>query len=134
MSNATQKHQKTYEVITASPRARREYNVGGKKIKFDRRGIAMVHDAGIAKELDAMAGGKKTSQTDELRVIPVDNWKSDPTNVHRYSFGAINLDAPYCKEEGCRRKPLFNEYCPKHRPQESIRDGRGESGEVRPNG
>lgn len=78
---------KGYEVIPATPGAdKKTYNVGGKELSFKGQGMMVVKDSGVAKELEAMHGGMRNSEGDELRVIPVGDIRSDPTGVHKYSF------------------------------------------------
>lgn len=83
-------HKKTFEVIPAKEGARNKtYKVGGKEFSFQGHNQMFVSDPAVAKDLDQLHGGKKNSESDELRVIEVNNMEREPG--HKYSFSLASL-------------------------------------------
>lgn len=89
----TGNYKTVYEVIPAKQHAAgKTYKVGGRELKFAKgTGAFYVKDAGLAKDLETKYGGTKKSASDDLRVIPVEYERKDPTGVHNYSFSLQHM-------------------------------------------
>lgn len=75
---------KKYEIIRNGHR-RRPIILDGKEYKLgDKTGGMQVYDEGVAKAIHQKYGHPKDGGSDEVRVIPVDNRRSD--GIHNYSF------------------------------------------------
>lgn len=81
---------KGFEVIPAKPGAEKKtYRVAGKDMRFNGHNMFTVNDASVAKDIEQLYGGRKNSVSDELRVIPVGDMRSE--NGHTYSFSMSGL-------------------------------------------
>lgn len=88
----TGNYEKMYEVIPAKPGAQRKtYKLGGRDYSFNGHNAFYVKDKAAAKDLATLHGGEKNSYSDELRVIPTENNRIDPTGVHNYNFTLQHL-------------------------------------------
>lgn len=84
--------EKGFEVIPAKPGAERKtYTVGNKKMSFGGSNVFTVKDSAVARDLESLYGGRKNSESDDLRVIPISDMRADPTGIHRYSFALHNM-------------------------------------------
>lgn len=91
---------KMFEVISAKPGGRRkQYDTGKRNVGFGGSSKFFVTDPGEAAELNAKYGGTQKSESDDLRVIPIDDMPTE--NGHRYTFSTRNM--PECKKKGCRQ-------------------------------
>jgi hypothetical protein len=79
-----------YEVIPAKTGAdRKTYKVGDKTMTFGGHNAFYIKDPGVAKALADKHGGQKHSESDEVRVMPVRNWRKD--GIHSYSFSMAHM-------------------------------------------
>ena len=78
---------KKYEVVKNTTRPLRELEVGGRRIRLSRRGIAATFDAGLARDIEQKYGNaKRASNRGEVVVNEIDY--EDPTRErgHVYTF------------------------------------------------
>jgi hypothetical protein len=83
---------KSYEILDETPGGLSEIDVDGRKVRFRPNGQAIVHDLGLAQEIDARWGHK--SRDPKVLAIPIDD--RDPTREAdregmRYSFTVPDL-------------------------------------------
>ncbi len=83
-----QKHEKRFEIQQRSRGAPMKLDLDdGKSVQMSKHG-SIIKDPSVAAAIDDRYGRKGS---DDVLVIPVDNWQSDPTGTHNYTFGLNGL-------------------------------------------
>lgn len=83
-----QHHEKRFEIQQRSRGRPMKLDLGnGKSVQMSKHG-SIIKDPAVAAAIDNRYGRKGS---DDVLVIPVDNWQSDPTGTHNYAFGLQDL-------------------------------------------
>jgi len=79
---------KGFEIIKGKTDTPDVIEVGGKKVKFDKNGLAVVHDKGLADDIEAVYGAHSKTGDKSVFVCEVDN-PSDRLPRKTWSFSRI---------------------------------------------
>ncbi|MHA2070122.1 MAG: hypothetical protein ACXABY_37625 [Candidatus Thorarchaeota archaeon] len=93
---------KSYEIIKSSERSKdiKGLLVGAgrhRKMKFDKHGRMIVHDAGVAKEIDQKYGHKGGSK--DVVVVEVDDLRPEHRGTKTGARKVWNIRVPWRKDE-----------------------------------
>jgi len=79
---------KKWEIVKATIRPLKELEVGGRRIRFNRNGIAETFDAGLARDIEAKHGWKRTG---DVVINEIDYEDPSRERGHVYTFTVPDL-------------------------------------------
>lgn len=81
-------HPKAFEIYPRKKNSPKSIKVGDRVVKLAKRGPTIIHDAGLAADIDQLHGRNNGAVDDSLLVVPVDNDHLHRTGEagHTYTF------------------------------------------------